>query len=134
MKYELQKAADVHKHIINEGHKVLENKHHEVHGVLEVLRVMAMVLCHVKHEGVHRAGHVRANEGVHVVQGITLEVVHRAVDPNTVKMSKKYIKLNSLGEDVCRIQVALDFLKIDNIVLDQILKGQETKLNMPGPP
>ena len=81
-------ATDVHNHIIDEGHNVPENKQHEVHNVLEVLRAMAMIVHRVKHEGVHRARHdVRAIEGVHNVEGIDLEVIDRAINTNTVKMS-----------------------------------------------
>ena len=88
MKDELQKAADVHNRIINEGHNVPENKQHEVHNVLKVLRAMAMNVHRVKHEGVHRARHdVRAIEGVHDIEGIDLEAVNQAVNTNTVKMS-----------------------------------------------
>ena len=80
-------ATDVHNHIIDEGHNVPENKQQEVHNVLKVLRAMAMNV-RVKHEGVHRARHdVRAIEGVHGVEGIDLEVIDRAVNTNTVKMS-----------------------------------------------
>ena len=131
MKREAKGAADINdvRNRINEDrHKVLENKLHEVHDVLEVLHVVLMLLEHVNHECAHCARHVlRACE-------VDLEVVHRAVNANTVKMPKKYLKLSSLGAGVCRIQVALDFLKFDNIALEQILKVQEAKLDVSGPP